>query len=117
MSLRQKDFTESRSALDSGAFYHPDWFYGVSLSFPGEKVNDDRRLASLPTTEDIDFWINLQLGRYSRSHVTVWPTPVYGTFITIFVLSHAPTPAVTEICAIPELRATWAFTLLSSSSL
>ena len=122
LSLRQNDFYGVPVlALDSGAFYHPDWFYESPLpSFPvGEKVNDDRRsLLPYPLIEDIDFWINLPVAvdtpgvgvSCSLANASIWNVHNHLRFVA----EQNSTPvAVTEICAIPELRATWAFTLLS----
>ena len=101
--------------------YHPDWFYESPLpSFPvGEKVNDDRRsLLPYPLIEDIDFWINLPVAvdtpgvgvSCSLANASIWNVHNHLRFVA----EQNSTPvAVTEICAIPELRATWAFTLLS----
>jgi len=122
LSARRSDFHGIPVlALDTGAFYHPDWFYESPLpSFPiGEVANNDRRsLLPYPLISEVDFWINLPVATdcpgvgvsCSLANASIWN--VQNNYRFIAEKNSAPV-AVTEICAIPELRATWAFTLVS----
>ena len=122
LSLRRRDFRGVPVlALDTGDYYHPDWFYESPLpSFPvGETVKDDRRsLLPYPLIEDVDFWINLPVAldspgvgvSCSLANASIWN--VHNHYRFVAEKNSAPV-AATEICAIPELRANWAFTMLS----
>ena len=122
LSLRRRDFHGiGVLALDSGAYYHPDWFYESPLpSFPlGEAIEDDRRsLLPYPLIGEVDFWINLPVAfdcpgvgvSCSLANASIWNIHNHYRFVA----EKNSTPvAATEICAIPELREKWVFTLLS----
>jgi len=122
LSARRSDFHGIPVlALDSGAFYHTDWFYESPLpSFPiGEAANNDRRsLLPYPLIHEVDFWLNLPVATdcpgvgvsCSLANASIWN--VQNNYRFIAEKNSAPV-AVTEICAIPELRESWAFTLVS----
>ena len=122
LSQRRNDFLGVPVlALDSGAYYHSDWFYESPLpSFPvGETVEDDRKsLLPYPLIGEVDFWINLPVAidspgigvSCSLANASIWIVHNHYRFI---VEKNSAPLAATEICAIPELRETWVFTLLS----
>ena len=122
LSKRRSDFHGIPVlAMDSGIHFHPDWFYESPLpSFPiGEVSNDDRKsLLPYPLINEVDFWINLPVATdcpgvgisCSLANASIWN--VQNNYRFIADKNSAPV-AVTEICAIPELRATWAFSLVS----
>lgn len=119
-------------ALDSGEHFDPAWFYDNPLPReftsplarelivePMEGDSEMRR--SYLNTEflyEIDFWINLPM---VTDHFALGlnGTLVNGTLWNMgnsgrFMVSRANGPiAVAEVAAIPELRASWALSLLS----
>ena len=102
LSLRQNDFYGVPVlALDSGAFYHPDWFYESPLpSFPvGRRLMTIGEVCFLTHSLKILIFgliFQLRLILPESVSVVVWPTPVYGTFITIFVLLQSKTPLLSQ---------------------
>ena len=120
--------------LESGKFYDPVWFYDSPLpqrfdpilaeqqtkDFPNNSTKDEDRKSFLatPLFLDADFWINLpvytdhpMLGvNGALVNATLWNASNTGRFFR----SPANAPAaVAEMSAIPELRQTWVFTLVS----
>ncbi len=120
--------------LESGKYYDPAWFYDsplpaarVSLSreddlgdVAGSALSDAERrsLLPVPLMFDVDFWINLPscsdhpiLGvNGALVNATLWN----ASNTLRFFRSPANGPAAAaEIAAIPELRATWACTIIS----
>jgi len=118
--------------LESGRFFDPVWFYDSPLptrfdpilaekqieGVEGEtSVEQDRKsFLATPLFLDADFWINLPvytdhpiLGvNGALVNATLWNASNTARFFR----SPANAPAaVAEMSAIPELRATWAFTL------
>jgi hypothetical protein len=120
--------------LESGKFYDPVWFYDSPLpqrfdpifaeqqtkDYPNSSTKDEDRKSFLatPLFLDADFWINLpvytdhpMLGvNGALVNATLWNASNTGRFFR----SPANAPAaVAEMSAIPELRETWMFTLVS----
>ena len=123
--------------LESGKFYDPTWFYDSPLptrfdpilnekaveEAAGGKaqttVDEDRKsFLDTPLFLDSDFWINLPvytdhpvLGiNGALVNATLWN----ASNTLRFFRSPANAPAaVAEMAAIPELRATWVFSLVS----
>ncbi len=120
--------------LESGKFYDPVWFYDSPLpqrfdpilaeqqtkDYPNSSTKDEDRKSFLatPLFLDADFWINLpvytdhpMLGvNGALVNATLWNASNTGRFFR----SPANAPAaVAEMSAIPELRQTWMFTLVS----
>lgn len=120
--------------LESGRFYDPVWFYDSPLpqrfdpifvqnqtkDVPNSTSKDEDRKSFLatPLFLDADFWINLPvytdhptLGvNGSLVNATLWNASNTARFFR----SPANAPAaVAEMSAIPELRQTWAFSLVS----
>jgi hypothetical protein len=120
--------------LESGKFYDPVWFYDSPLpqrfdpilaeqqtkDFPNSSTKDEDRKSFLatPLFLDTDFWINLpvytdhpMLGvNGALVNATLWNASNTGRFFR----SPANAPAaVAEMSAIPELRQTWIFTIVS----
>ena len=118
--------------LESGRFFDPVWFYDSPLptrfdpilaekqieGVEGEtSVEQDRKsFLATPLFLDADFWINLPvytdhpiLGvNGALVNATLWNASNTARFFR----SPANAPAaVAEMSAIPELRATWAFTI------
>jgi hypothetical protein len=123
--------------LESGRFYDPVWFYDSPLPnrfnpiltpntpLGWTPVRTDPRLdeerksfLATPLFLDADFWINLPvytdhpaLGvNGALVNATLWNASNTSRFFD--ARSSAPA-AVAEMAAIPELRQTWAFTLVS----
>ncbi len=123
--------------LESGKFYDPVWFYDSPLPARFDPVTNDRDVEvaaggkasttieedrksflATPLFVDADFWINLPvytdhpvLGvNGALVNATLWNAS--NTFR--FFKSPATAPAaVAEMAAIPELRETWALSLVS----
>jgi len=120
--------------LESGKFYDPVWFYDSPLpqrfdpifaeqqtkDYPNSSTRDEDRKSFLatPLFLDADFWINLpvytdhpMLGvNGALVNATLWNASNTGRFFR----SPANAPAaVAEMSAIPELRETWMFTIVS----
>lgn len=123
--------------LESGKFYDPVWFYDSPLPARFDPVTNDRDVEAAaggkasttveedrksflatPLFVDADFWINLPvytdhpvLGvNGALVNATLWNAS--NTFR--FFKSPATAPAaVAEMAAIPELRETWALSLVS----
>ncbi|MCF7688958.1 MAG: DUF362 domain-containing protein [Cephaloticoccus sp.] len=120
--------------LESGRFFDPVWFYDSPLpqrfdpifiesqtkGVPNSTTKDEDRKSFLatPLFLDADFWINLPvytdhptLGvNGALVNATLWNASNTARFFR----SPANAPAaVAEMSAIPELRETWAFTLVS----
>lgn len=120
--------------LESGRFYDPLWFYDSPLPNRFEpilatktwspartdpKLDEERKsFLATPLFLDADFWINLPvytdhptLGvNGALVNATLWN----ASNTTRFFDAHNSAPAaVAEMAAIPELRQTWAFTLVS----
>lgn len=120
--------------LESGRFFDPVWFYDSPLpqrfdpifaesqtkGVPNNTTKDEDRKSFLatPLFLDADFWINLPvytdhptLGvNGSLVNATLWNASNTARFFR----SPANAPAaVAEMSAIPELRQTWAFTIVS----
>lgn len=120
--------------LESGRYFDPVWFYdsplpsrfdpilaekSVSSYDPETTVEQDRKsFLATPLFVDADFWINLPV--YTDHSVlgvngalvnaTLWNASNTARFFR----SPASAPAaVAEMSAIPELRGTWMFTLVS----
>jgi len=120
--------------LESGRFYDPVWFYDSPLPQRFDPIfaesqtrgvsadtspDEDRKsFLATPLFLDADFWINLPV---YTDHATLG---VNGALVNAtlwnasntarFFRSPANAPAaVAEMSAIPELRETWAFTLVS----
>ena len=120
--------------LESGKFYDPVWFYDSPLpqrfdpifiesqtrDVPNTSTKDEDRKSFLatPLFLDADFWINLpvytdhpMLGvNGALVNATLWNASNTARFFR----SPANAPAaVAEMSAIPELRETWACTIVS----
>jgi hypothetical protein len=120
--------------LESGRYYDPAWFYPSPLperfdpifaetqthDVPNSSTKDEDRNSYLatPLFLDADFWINLPvytdhpvLGvNGSLVNATLWNASNTSRFFR----SPATAPeAVAEMSAIPELRQTWVFTIVS----
>ncbi|MCC6414462.1 MAG: DUF362 domain-containing protein [Opitutaceae bacterium] len=120
--------------LESGRYFDPVWFYDSPLpqrfdpifvenqtkGVPNDSTKDEDRKSFLatPLFLDADFWINLPvytdhptLGvNGSLVNATLWNASNTARFFR----SPANAPAaVAEMSAIPELRQTWAFTIVS----
>lgn len=120
--------------LESGKFYDPVWFYDSPLPERFDPIFIEAQTRDVPTTTtkdedrksflatplflDADFWINLPvytdhptLGvNGALVNATLWNASNTSRFFR----SPASAPAaVAEMSAIPELRETWAFTLIS----
>ncbi len=120
--------------LESGRYYDPVWFYDSPLpqrfdpifaesqtrDVPNDSTKDEDRKSFLatPLFLDADFWINLPvytdhavLGvNGALVNATLWNASNTARFFR----SPASAPAaVAEMSAIPELRATWVFTIAS----
>jgi len=120
--------------LESGKFYDPVWFYDSPLPERFDPIFIEAQTRDVPTTStkdedrksflatplflDADFWINLPvytdhptLGvNGALVNATLWNASNTSRFFR----SPASAPAaVAEMSAIPELRETWAFTLIS----
>ena len=120
--------------LESGRYYDPVWFYDSPLpqrfdpifaetqvrDVPNSSTKDEDRKSFLatPLFLDTDFWINLPaytdhpiLGvNGALVNATLWNASNTARFFR----SPASAPAaVAEMSAIPELRATWVFTIVS----
>jgi len=120
--------------LESGRFFDPVWFYDSPLpqrfdpifiesqtkdvANTSTKDEDRKSFLATPLFLDADFWINLPvytdhptLGvNGSLVNATLWNASNTARFFR----SPANAPAaVAEMSAIPELRQTWAFTLVS----
>jgi len=120
--------------LESGRFFDPVWFYDSPLpqrfdpifaesqtkGVPNSSTKDEDRKSFLatPLFLDADFWINLPvytdhptLGvNGALVNATLWNASNTARFFR----SPANAPAaVAEMSAIPELRETWVFTLVS----
>lgn len=120
--------------LESGRYFDPVWFYDSPLpqrfdpifaenqtkgvSNTSSKDEDRKSFLATPLFLDADFWINLPvytdhptLGvNGSLVNATLWNASNTARFFR----SPANAPAaVAEMSAIPELRQTWAFTLVS----
>ncbi|MBP9913444.1 MAG: DUF362 domain-containing protein [Opitutaceae bacterium] len=120
--------------LESGKFYDPVWFYDSPLpqrfdpifiesqtrDVPNNSTKDEDRKSFLatPLFLDADFWINLpvytdhpMLGiNGALVNATLWNASNTARFFR----SPANAPAaVAEMSAIPELRETWAFSIVS----
>lgn len=118
--------------LESGRFFDPVWFYDSPLptrfdpiladkqieGVPGDSTleQDRKSFLATPLFLDADFWINLPvytdhpiLGvNGALVNATLWNASNTARFFR----SPANAPAaVAEMSAIPELRATWAFTI------
>lgn len=120
--------------LESGRFYDPIWFYDSPLPnrfdpvmtsagripvSPDPKLDEDRKsFLATPLFLETDFWINLPaytdhpaLGvNGALVNATLWNASNTARFLD--AKSSAPA-AVAEMAAIPELRQTWAFTIVS----
>jgi hypothetical protein len=121
--------------LESGKFYDPVWFYdsplperfnpifaeapaGPAAGRAAPKDEDRKSFLATPLFLDADFWINLPvytdhptLGvNGALVNATLWNASNTSRFFR----SPASAPAaVAEMSAIPELRETWAFSLVS----
>jgi hypothetical protein len=120
--------------LESGRFYDPIWFYDSPLperfnyvlaeeqtrdySNSSTKDEDRKSFLATPLFLDADFWINLPvytdhpvLGvNGALVNATLWNASNTARFFR----SPANAPmAVAEMSAIPELRQTWIFTIVS----
>lgn len=120
--------------LESGRFYDPVWFYDSPLPQRFDPVFAEKQTEGVPTSStkdedrksflatplflDADFWINLPsytdhptLGvNGALVNATLWNASNTARFFR----SPANAPAaVAEMSAIPELRQTWVFTLVS----
>lgn len=120
--------------LESGKFYDPVWFYDSPLPERFDPIFIEAQTRDVPTTTtkdedrksflatplflDADFWINLPvytdhptLGvNGALVNATLWNASNTSRFFR----SPASAPAaVAEMSAIPELRETWVFTLVS----
>src|SRR3954466_15066109 len=120
--------------LESGRYYDPVWFYDSPLpqrfdpifaeqqtkgvSNTSTKEEDRKSFLATPLFLDADFWINLPvytdhptLGiNGALVNATLWNASNTARFFRS--PGNAPA-AVAEMSAIPELRETWAFTLVS----
>jgi hypothetical protein len=121
--------------LESNRFYNPVWFYDSPLPsrfdpFLANKpvfrpdgtdpVEDEKRKSLLDTLLflDADFWINLPVYTDHAAlgvngalvNATLWNASNTERF---FGSPGSAPAAVAEMAAIPELRQTWAFTLVS----
>lgn len=120
--------------LESGRFFDPVWFYDSPLpqrfdpifaasqtkDVPNSTTKDEDRKSFLatPLFLEADFWINLPVYTDHRTlgingslvNATLWNASNTARFFR----SPANAPAaVAEMSAIPELRETWAFSLVS----
>jgi hypothetical protein len=120
--------------LESGRFYDPVWFYDsplpnrfepvlATLDRPAAGAEPDRdaerkSFLATPLFLDADFWINLPaytdhpaLGvNGALVNATLWNASNTARF---FDARGSASAAVAEMAAVPELRETWAFTLVS----
>jgi hypothetical protein len=120
--------------LESGRFYDPVWFYDSPLpnrfdpvlaprawtpaSAEPDRDADRKSFLATPLFLDTDFWINLPaytdhpaLGvNGALVNATLWNASNTARFLE--ARGSAPA-AVAEMAAIPELRQTWAFTIVS----
>ncbi len=120
--------------LESGRFYDPVWFYDSPLpnrfdpvlapkgwtpaSAEPDRDADRKSFLATPLFLDTDFWINLPaytdhpaLGvNGALVNATLWNASNTARFLE--ARSSAPA-AVAEMAAIPELRETWSFTIVS----
>ncbi|MFP4493872.1 MAG: DUF362 domain-containing protein [Puniceicoccaceae bacterium] len=120
-------------ALDDPALFHPDWFYDSPLpphqpaaagaaaeAEAGLRAGDEDRKSFLPTPLlfDLDFWINLPVAvehpvlglTGAVANAGLWTVSNHSRFFNRPV--SAASSAV-EIAAIPELRRTALFSILS----
>lgn len=116
--------------LESGRHYDPEWYYDSPLpsrleptgsddaETPADLASDRRSYLPLPLLFSVDFWLNLPmcsdhpvLGvNAALVNATLWNASNTQRFFR----SPATAPAaVAEMAAIPELRDSWALTLLS----
>jgi hypothetical protein len=120
--------------LESGRYYDPVWFYPSPLPEHFDPIFAEKQTRDVPNTTtkeqdrnsylatplflDADFWINLPvytdhsiLGvNGALVNATLWNASNTSRFFR----SPASAPeAVAEMSAIPELRATWIFTIVS----
>lgn len=119
-------------AHTAGNIYDPDWYYESNLpsrdrltrlqadSLMQFEVDPEERRSYLaaPLLHDVDFWINLPVAMDNEAlgvsaalaNATLWNISNQSRFFD----SPANAPvAAAEIAAIPELRRTWAFSLIS----
>ena len=120
--------------LESGRFYDPVWFYDSPLpnrfnpvlrptnwspARTDPKLDEERKsFLATPLFLDTDFWINLPvytdhpaLGvNGALVNATLWNASNTSRF---FDSGGSAPAAVAEMAAIPELRQTWGFTLVS----
>ncbi len=120
--------------LESGRFYDPMWFYDSPLpsrfdpvllpknwthARADPKLDEERKsFLATPLFLDTDFWINLPvytdhpaLGvNGALVNATLWNASNTARF---FDSGGSAPAAVAEMAAIPELRQTWGFTLVS----
>ena len=120
--------------LESGRYYDPVWFYPSPLPEHFDPIFAEKQTRDVPNTStkdedrnsylatplflDADFWINLPvytdhpiLGvNGALVNATLWNASNTSRFFR----SPASAPeAVAEMSAIPELRSTWIFTIVS----
>ena len=125
-------FVES---LDTGLYYHSDWFYDSPLPSPFEnlqiEVDEDsgrvsgvkerverKSLLPMPLMHEVDFWINMPcysdhptLGvNGALMNATMWNASNTMRFLNN---PASASVAVAEMGAIPELRETWALNIVS----
>ncbi len=123
-------------SLDSGSYYHENWFYDSPLpaqtseywidiereNAVGKQDEEDARQRKsylpMPLMHEVDFWVNLPcysdhptLGiNGALMNATLWN----ASNTLRFLRSPATAPvAVAEMGAIPELRETWALNIAS----
>jgi len=122
-------------SLDTGLYYNEKWFYDSplpaqsaeywvnikeenSIIKPMDETAERRSLLPMPLMHEVDFWINLPcysdhptLGvNGALMNATLWN----ASNTLRFLKSPATAPlAVAEMGAIPELRETWAFSIVS----
>lgn len=136
LSQRAYDFRQVFvRSLDTGQYYHKNWFYDSPLPaksakywidvasenpFPAKNEEELARKSYLPVPllHEVDFWINLPsysdhpvLGvNGALMNATLWN----ASNTTRFLNSPATAPvAVAEMGAIPELRETWTLNIVS----